>query len=168
MRKLVVGAAVLAAVVAVAVYFLKDSAEQAPAKAGSASSERVGDGTASPAEATSRSTVDAAANPAPADPRLAALQVSPDNGQIEFVAGPDGKVIKEIDKNPSSLGYMKPTREYMYAGDKVVGLLEYHYFGDRVEITRTAVSYKPDGSVDQVRKSTSYDFGKKDKAGSTP
>ena len=98
---------------------------------------------------------------ASADPRLAALMVSPDNGLIEFVPGADGRVIKEIDKDPNSLGFKKPLREYTYTGGKVTGLTSYQYFGDHVQITKTAVSYKPDGSVDQYLESTDHDYGKK-------
>jgi hypothetical protein len=93
----------------------------------------------------------------PADPRLAALMVSPDNGSIEFVVGSDGKVITEIDKDPTSLGFKKPLREYIYSADKVIGLTAFQYFVDHVQISRTAVSYKPDGSVDQYLESTSDD-----------
>ena len=95
----------------------------------------------------------------PADPRLAALMVSPPSDLIEFIAGADGKVIKEIDQNPSSLGFKKPSREYTYANGRVVALTSYRYFGDHVEITRIAVSYKPDGSVDQYMESMSTDHG---------
>lgn len=87
--------------------------------------------------------------------------VSPDNGLIDFVAGPDGKVIKEIDKDPNSAGFRKPLREYTYSGGKVIGLTSYRYFGDHVQITKTAVSYKPDGTVDQYVESTGYDYGDK-------
>jgi hypothetical protein len=97
----------------------------------------------------------------PADPRLRALMVSPDNGLIDFVAGPDGKVLKELDKDPNSPGYRKPLREYIYSGDRVVGLTAYKYLGDQVQVVRIGVSYKPDGSIDQYRESTSYDYGKK-------
>ena len=41
------------------------------------------------------------------------------------------------------------------AADRVIGLTSYQYFGDRVEVTRTSVSYKPDGSVDQYLESRS-------------
>jgi hypothetical protein len=57
---------------------------------------------------------------APVDPRLAALKISPDNGLIEFVRRADGKVIKEVDTDPNSLGFQKPLREYTYAGDTVL------------------------------------------------
>jgi len=95
---------------------------------------------------------------APADPRLAALAVSPDNGLIEFVPGRDGRIVKEIDKDPSSFGYGKPLREYTYAGDRIVGLTSYVYFADHVQATRTRVSYKPDGSVDHYLQSTNDDY----------
>jgi hypothetical protein len=95
------------------------------------------------------------------DPRLAALMVSPDNALIEFIPDDTGKVIKEIDNDPNSGGYRKPLREYMYAGDRVVGLVSYKYLGDQVQIVKAAVSYKPDGSVDQYQESTSYEHGNK-------
>ena len=91
--------------------------------------------------------------------------VTPDNGQIEFVKGGDGRVIQEIDKDPNSLGFRKPLREYTYSGDKVVGLTSYRYLPEQVEITRIAVSYKPDGSIDQYRDSMSYEQRVKPKSG---
>lgn len=102
-----------------------------------------------------------AAPSAPQDPRLATLAVSPDNGLINFVVGDNGKVIREIDDDPGSPSYKKPLREYTYHGDKVVALTQYKYLGGQVQVTRTAVSYKADGSVDQFHESTSYDFPKK-------
>ena len=83
--------------------------------------------------------------------------VSPDNALIEFVPDDNGKVIKEIDNDPNSAGYRKPLREYTYAGERVVGLVSYKYLGDQVQIVKAAVSYKPDGSVDQYQESTSYE-----------
>jgi len=80
---------------------------------------------------------------------------------IEFVPGPDGKIIKEIDNDPNSPGYRKSLREYLYAGNNVIGLVAYRYFSDHVEITRTQVMYKPDGSVDQYSETTDYDYGNK-------
>jgi hypothetical protein len=86
--------------------------------------------------------------------------VSRDNGLIEFVTA-NGKVIKEIDKDPNSPSFGKPLREYSYSADQVVGLTAYRYLGDQVQIVKTWVSYKPDGGVDEYRESTSYDYGKK-------
>jgi len=103
----------------------------------------------------------AASSQAPSDPRLAALAVSQDNGLIEFVRAPDGKVIAEIDKDPGSPSFRKPLREYLYTGNKVVGLTAYRYFADHVEVNRTSVSYKPDGSVDGFAESTSTESGKR-------
>jgi hypothetical protein len=103
---------------------------------------------------------DARSSQAAPDPRLAALEVSPDNGLIEFVRGSDGKVIAEIDKDPSSPGFQKPLREYLYSDGRVVGVTSYRYFPDHVEVSRTAVSYKPDGSVDEYSESTSFDGAK--------
>jgi hypothetical protein len=93
----------------------------------------------------------------PADPRLAALMVTPDNGLIEFVPGPDGRVIQELDNDSSSVSYRKPLREYTYHGDKVAGLTVYKYLGDQLQIVRADVTYKPDGSVDAFRESTRYE-----------
>lgn len=92
----------------------------------------------------------------PADPRLAALAVSPPNDLIQFVVGDNGKVISEIDKDPASISFNKPLREYTYAGDRVIGLTAYRYFPDQVEISRTRVAYKPDGSVDDFDQATTY------------
>jgi hypothetical protein len=94
-----------------------------------------------------------------ADPRLAVLQVSPDNGLIKFVVDASGRVIAEIDQDRASPGFGKPAREYLYVGDKVVELTTYRYMSDHVEIARTMVAYKPDGSVDEIRESTRYDRG---------
>jgi hypothetical protein len=166
-KTIIVGAVVLASVIAGVVYLSDHSAKQSPATLQSDSGEGAGAESGTPgvgAQLHSEPEGDAALQPmrsasksVPADPRLAALAVSPDNGLIEFVAGSDGKVIKEIDKDPGSLGFKRPLREYTYSGDKVIGLTSYRYFGDHVEVTRTAVSYKPDGSVDQYLESTSYE-----------
>lgn len=93
----------------------------------------------------------------PADPRLAALAVSPPNDLIQFVVGDNGKVIAEIDKDPASMSFKKPLREYTYAGDRVIGLTAYHYFPGQIEISRIRVSYRPDGSVDDFVQATTYD-----------
>ena len=110
---------------------------------------------AAPAAATATTRNDPTGRPAPTDPRLAALMVSPDNDLIEFVKGPDGRVIQEIDQDPGSPSFRRPLRDYVYAGDKVVGVNRYRYLGSHTEVARTVVSYKPDGSVDQIRESTS-------------
>lgn len=70
--------------------------------------------------------------------------------------GENGKVIAEIDKDPASISFKKPLREYTYAGDRVIGLTTYRYLPDQVEIGRTRVSYKPDGSVDDLVQATTY------------
>src|SRR5262245_61237587 len=48
------------------------------------------------------SPADPKGRPVPADPRLAALMVSPENALIEYVKGPDGRVITELDNDPNS------------------------------------------------------------------
>ncbi len=167
MRKsIIVGAVALVAVAAGVVYLNGEKADQSAAPAPSASNETSGAAPAAgaaPADGGSRPGSAAApasradAKPLPPDPRLSALQVSPDNGLIKFVLGENGKVIAEIDQDPASLGYGKPSREYTYAGDRVVQLTAYRYMSDHVEVTRTMVAYKPDGSVADVRESTSYE-----------
>jgi hypothetical protein len=95
----------------------------------------------------------------PADPRLAALMVSPNNAQIEYFSDPEGRVIKEIDNDPNSQGYRKPLREYTYAGKQVIRLVTYHYLGDQVQVVTADVVYKADGSVDQYHEATKYRSG---------
>jgi hypothetical protein len=155
----IAGAVAVAAVFAGVVYFAgrSDAPESTVANAAKSAVKEKTPATANAAQGpqvTSRA--DASGRPAPVDPRLAALMVSPDNGVIEFVKGGDGRVIREIDQDPNSLGYKKPLREYVYSGDKIVGLTTYRYHADQVEVVRTAVSYKPDGSVDQYREETSF------------
>jgi hypothetical protein len=114
----------------------------------------------SPVDAT-KSTAPVPVRPAvPSDPRLAALMVSQASDLVELVPGEDGRVIKEIDKDPASAGFGKPLREYTYHGDKVTGLTVYRYLGGQTQIIRADVTYKPDGSVDQYRETTEYDHGK--------
>ena len=167
MKNTIAGAVVVfAIVVAGGLYLRKDStpANSAPAlSAAAAPAHAAAVGSTTPADGAPRAPLTQVARPLPSDPRLAALAVSPDNGLIQFVVGKDGKVISEIDQDPNSLGFKKPLREYTYSGERVTGLTAYKYLGDQVQVTRTAVSYKPDGSVDQYRESTNYDFGKKPK-----
>ncbi len=160
-RKAVVIGVLAVAVFAGVIYFARDPAEQAPAAPQSAD-ERSGAGTETPPAAAPLPAARSGTptRPVTSDPRLAALMVSPDNELIEFVGGDNGKVIREIDNDPNSMGYRKPLREYTYAGERVVGLVSYKYLGDQVQIIRAAVSYKPDGSVDQYQESTSYEQGK--------
>jgi hypothetical protein len=164
-KTLVVGALAFAALFLALTYFTDQSADRssqpaASAKADRADSERAAKAanqqrdSASPSGAAPSSP--AVAEATPSDPQLVRLMVSPPNDLIEFVRAPDGKVIKEIDKDPASLGYGKPSREYTFSGDKVIGLTTYRYFNDHVEVSRTDVAYKPDGSVDKMRESTSH------------
>jgi hypothetical protein len=166
-KSILIGAAVLVAIGAGIVYLTNDSADEPAATAASAADKPSG---AKPAVGAGphngMSQAGAAAAPGrtdakavPPDPRLAVLQVSPDNGLIKFVIGENGKVISEIDQDPSSIGFGKPTREYLYMGDKVVGLTAYRYMSDHVEVSRTMVAYKADGSVEEIRESTSYEGG---------
>lgn len=161
-KSIVASALVIAAVVAAAIYLTHDSPEPS-APAGTATSpvpRTNGESVTTPAPESSGAVPStarpSAPPPVPSDPRLAALAVSPPNDLIEFVKDSTGQVIKEIDKDPASAGFNKPSREYMYSHGKVTGLTAYRYLGDQVEITQTAVSYKPDGSVDQLVEKTTY------------
>jgi hypothetical protein len=168
-KAIVVGALAVGAFVAAIVYLNPGSAAKPPAMAQSAGQRLApapGDG--GPQSSASGGTISAEAGrtaptQVPSDPRLAALAVSPDNGLIEFVRAPDGKVIAELDKDPSSPSFKKPLREYLYRGDRVVGLTAFRYLPDHTEIDRTSVSYKPDGSVDRFEQATSIDAVKKTK-----
>jgi hypothetical protein len=157
-RTIVTGVVAVVAVFAGVIYFARDSAESptevAPSEAESALAEARKSAASTPLPVT-RS--DKAARPVPSDPRLAALMVSPDNALIEFIADPEGRVIREIDNDPNSPGYRKSLREYTYAGNQVIRLVSYRYLGGQVQIVSADVVYKPDGSVDQYNESTRYD-----------
>jgi len=167
---IVIGVLAVVASIAAVAYLKYDPVDQPPATLQSVPGQSAGAEPALPGAAAPYSSVSpgkssepgrADLKPVPPDPRLAALMVSPDNGLIEFVRGSDGKVITEIDKDPSSPGFKKPMREYMYSRDKVIGLTTYRYLPDHVEISRTAVAYKPDGSIDRYAESTTDESGKK-------
>lgn len=161
-KPIILGALAVGAFVAAIIYFKHDSANPPAstiqaASDGSARTEPAADGARSRNSGGKPSgTAHAAPSQVAPDPRLAALGVSPDNDLIQFVRGADDRVIAEIDKDPSSPSFQKPLREYMYSDGRVVGATSYRYFPDRVEVSRTAVSYKPDGSVDKFSESTSY------------
>jgi len=161
-KTLVAGGIAVVAVFAGVMYFARDPVQQSSVAVQAPKDESAPAEAVKPA-ATALPPVSRSATPprpVTSDPRLAALMVSPDNGLIEFVAGDNGKVIKEIDNDPGSPGYRKPLREYTYAGDKVIQLVAYRYLGDQVQIVKAIVTYKPDGSVDQYRESTSYEQGR--------
>jgi hypothetical protein len=156
--KTIIVAILAVAVFAGVIYFASDSGDRVPEMAQlpdkAVPAEKAPPAAAAPVP-VSRS--DAPSRPRPADPRLAALMVSPPDALIEFVPGENGKVIREIDNDPNSASFRKPLRDYTYAGERIAGLVSYKYLGDQVQIVRASVSYKPDGSVDQYRESTSYD-----------
>ncbi|MEO8019838.1 MAG: hypothetical protein ABI769_18670 [Pseudomonadota bacterium] len=157
MRKALVGGGIaVVAVFAGVLYFARDPAPPSTAADQRSVNEVAPAPAVTPTPAPPGSRSAAPPRPVPADPRLAALMVSPDNALMEFVAGDNGKVIKEIDNDPNSAGYRKSLREYTYVGDKVILLTAYRYLGDQVQVIKAAVTYKPDGSVDQYQESTSY------------
>jgi hypothetical protein len=167
MKPVVIGALVVAAFIGGVLFFKHDwSGSRAAVTRPSAAAQVASEGTSAAGNAgesphDAKPPVTTSSSQVPSDARLAALAVSPDNGLIEFVRAPDGKVIAEIDNDPGSPGFRKPSREYLYSGNKVVGLTAYRYFADHVEINRTSVSYKPDGSVDDLAESTSIENGKR-------
>lgn len=157
-RLWIVGGIAVIAVFAAVFYIASDpAAPETPA--GPAASESRAESLAPPPAAAAGAPAPSGAlvRPAPPDARLAALMVSPDNGLVELVPGPDGRVFKEIDKDPNSPGFSKPLREYTWAGDKIVGVRSYRYLGKQTEIVTARVSYKPDGSVDQVEQSSNFE-----------
>ncbi len=165
-KPIVVGALVIGAFLVGVVYLEHDAAGPTPSTLQSAPGKAIETPpAAAPGASVSPGTPSepgrAQSQQAPTDARLAVLRVSADNGLIEFVRGPDGKVIAEIDKDPGSPSFKKPMREYVYSGDTVIGLTAYRYFPDHTEISRTRVAYKPDGSVDRIDESTSFESGKK-------
>ena len=163
-KAIVVGTIVVAAAVAAAIYLTDESADRSaatnqPASGVEAAKPGAGAQPDSQYNAPGESISRRSSADSKTDPRLAALSVSPDNGLIEFIAGPDGKVIKEIDNDPGSPSFKKPLREYTYSGNQVIGLTAYRYAGDHIQISTTRVSYKPDGSIDQHREKTDFDYG---------
>lgn len=154
--KVVAGVMVAVAVFGAVVYFAREpGGRDVPV----ASPEAAAAPAESPAREAPLSVVpaDAAPNrPTSSDPRLTALIGAPGNAVVEYIAGPDGRVIQEIDNDPSSQGYRKPLRDYLYAGDKLAGVTTYHYLGTQVQVRRALVTYKPDGSVDELREMTDY------------
>jgi hypothetical protein len=159
MKATIVAGAIALVAVFTGVYWLaRDPAPADPAE--SMAGERQPPGSAgegatslpSPQPATPRPPV----RPTPPDPRLAALMGSPDHPLVEYQPGPDGRIIKEIDRDPNSQGYSKPLREYLYADGKLIGVTAYKYLGNQVQVIRAAVTYKPDGAIDEYRETTEY------------
>jgi hypothetical protein len=146
------------AVFAAVVYIARDVAHEPAAAPPADESARQTQPQAAASAPSARGSADQ--RPAPADPRLAALMVSPPNALIEFLADPQGRVIKEVDNDPNSPAYRKPLREYSYAGDQVIRLVKYQYSGDETQIVTADVIYRADGSIDQLRESTRYEYAK--------
>jgi hypothetical protein len=165
MNKSVVAGVIAAAAVFAGVIYLergpaqRSSFDDAPAKAAATPEEAEKAPTPTGPGLVSSSTPPP--RPAAVDPRLAALMVSPNNAQIEYFSDPEGRVIKEIDKDPNSPGFGRSLREYTYAGKQVIRLVTYHYLGNQLQVVTADVVYRADGSVDQFRESTRYEDDKK-------
>lgn len=130
-----------------------DAAAQAAAPPGSGGAAEAASSPAAPALGA----MDSKGRPVPTDPRLTALMVTPENALIEYVKGPDGRVIQELDNDPNSPRFRKPLREYLYAGANVAGLTTYRNVGGQIEVVKVSVSYKEDGSVDQYRETIGHE-----------
>lgn len=156
-KSLVLGGIAVAAVFAGVWYFAGREPGLTTGHSPLATADRSGAVAATAPAARDAAPASAAVNAAPYDPRLQALMVSPDNGLIEFVKDANGKVIKEIDQDPSSARYGQPSREYTYSGNQVVGLTTYKHLGNQVQVSRIMVSFKPDGSVEEFRETTDYE-----------
>lgn len=154
------GIVAIAIGVVVVAYLSQSETVEAPEASGSI--RRDGEASAFDSKSTlpdpndSTSQTQVASMDAAPDPRLEVFRVSPDNGLIGFVTGDNGQIIQEIDKDPNSFGYGKSAREYLYAGDRVVGLTAYQYLGYTVQVTKTMVAYDSDGSVRDFQESTTF------------
>jgi hypothetical protein len=156
-RTWIAGGIAVIAVFAAVFFIARDPDAPVPTPMPAASVPR-GESPAPPSAATGELPPRAAlVRPVPPDPRLAALMVSPDNGLVELVPGADGRVIKEIDKDPNSPRFSKPLREYTWAGDKIVGVTTYRHHGTQTEIVTARVSYKSDGGVDRIEQSSNFE-----------
>jgi hypothetical protein len=161
MRKpIVFGAIAVAAVFAGVWYFAGRETGLTTVDPPSAPADRSSVAAATPA-ARAPAPASAAVSAAPSDSRLQALMVSPDNGLIEFVKDADGKVIREIDQDPSSARFGKPMREYTYSGNQVVGLTTYKHLGNQIQVSRVMVAFRSDGSIEQYRETTDYEPAEK-------
>jgi hypothetical protein len=154
-RTWVAGGIAAVAVFAAVLWFARQTEDPAGASASGAETLE-----APPVAAQPKSTPGAARaepiRPAPTDPRLASRVGTPGNALVEYVAGPDGRLMLEIDNDPNSQGYRKPLREYAYAGERLAVITAYEYLGDQVQVIRATASYKPDGSVDRFDETTEY------------
>jgi hypothetical protein len=165
MNRTLIAAGIAAVAVFGAVYwFARPAAESpAPAAIGAEQTAPAAAATAAPAASDNApagpSRTDASGRPAPVDPRLAALVGAPGNPLVEYVADREGRVIVEINKDPSSARRGKPLREYTYRDGRLAGVVVYRPLGNQVQVVRADVTYKPDGSVDQFRENTTYEGG---------
>jgi hypothetical protein len=163
-RTVIAGSIATVAVFGVVYWFARPAAEpreDSPARA-APGAVQTGPDAPAPASASTApgpSRTDASGRPAPTDPRLAALVGAPGNPLVEYVADPEGRVIVEIDKDPSSARRGKPLREYTYRDGRLAGIVVYRHLGTQVQVVRADVTYKPDGSVDQFRENTTYEDG---------
>lgn len=158
-KVVIAGAVAAIAVFAAVVYYARDPSPAPPAAPASATPAPAPAAAVPPAPVQSPKLqrVDASARPVAPDPRLAAIMgPAVRDDRVEYLAGPDGRVIQEIDQDPSSRGFRRPLREYLYAGDKIAGVTTYRYLGDQVQVIRARVSYKPDGTIDKFDEATEY------------
>src|SRR5688500_10201075 len=112
MRGMLVAGGIAVAAVFVGVYWLaRDPAPAAPEPETSAQPPVIPDPAPPAVEAPALPSRAPPKRPEVTDPRLAKLLGRPDDALVEYLPGPDGRVIKEIDRDPNSQGYLKPSRE---------------------------------------------------------
>jgi hypothetical protein len=155
----IVGAIVAAAALGLAVRFLRTPADS-PAEVQTAAVPAAAQSPSPPpSPGTSPAPLERSAParpPTATDPRLAALLGAPGDALVQYKTAPDGRVIQEVDLDPNSQGYLKPMREYQYAGDRLAVVTVYRYLGTQLQVTRATASYKADGSIDEYHETTDY------------
>jgi hypothetical protein len=159
-RSIVMGLVAALAVSGGTLWFMRDSADGSKAAPPAGTSDQARQATPPVIARPVMLPGSAASRPVATDPRLASLIAAPEGALVDFLLDADGRLIKEMDSDPSSPGYRRPLREYSYSGDRVIRLVKYQYTGNETRIIRTDVVYRLDGSIDQYHETTSREQGR--------